>query len=273
MFGHRGLELAGLVLQGDKQVSGMEYAIRYASEHGWRAGMNILNPDHAKILEVWSPQKVIGYAKLAMEAVRERKELLYSHCTNKLKAAVEIVNKFSDLKTICFSQSTQFADALGRVINSHYVSLGKEPPCVVFHSQLLTKIEVDENTGKEKKKGKITQKKEAIEAFASGKKRIMSTASALDKGLDIPDIRLGLTTSGTQNPTQYRQRKGRSVRVESYEEDIMVLIVNLYARGTMDEVWLKKRQSTSNNVVYWVDSIDDINYSPQENQVNNDLEV
>lgn len=267
-FAHGGLELASLVLSGDKQKTGLTYAIQVAAEHGWRNGMDYMNEQHRAILDIWSPQKVIGYAKLVMDNVRERTKLLY-FCVNKLKAAVQVVHKFDTLKTICFSQSTSFADTLGKVINSHYDSLGQPQPCVVFHSQLATIVVKNEDTGKEKKKGKTVLKREAIEDFTSGKKRIMSTASALDKGIDVKDIRLALTTSGTQNPTQYSQRKGRSLRLE--EEDIVVLVVNLYVRGTMDERWLRKRQSRSNNIVYWVDKVEDIGYTSP--QVNNDLKV
>lgn len=269
-FGHRGLELAGQVLKGDKDrgLSAMEVAIRYASEHGWRSGMNFLIPEHRQILEVWSPQKVMGYAKLAMDNIRERNSLLYT-CVNKLNMATQVVDKFSDLKTICFSQSTDFADRLGETINSHYRSQNLPEPCVVFHSQLKTRIVKDETTGKETKVGLVRLKRQALLDFTSGKRRIMSTGSALDKGLNVKDIRLALTTSGTQNPTQYKQRKGRAVRIESYEKDIIVLVVNLYARGTQDEAWLRKRQSRSNNVVYWVDNVEDINYTPTHNSTFN----
>src|SRR5690606_23822931 len=92
---------------------------------------------------------------------------------------------------------------------------------------------------------------------------VISTASALDKGLDVIDIRLAIVTSGTSNWTQHKQRGGRAKRVEE-DENIIVLIINLFIKGTKDEDWLKDRQSKSNNVVYWVDSIDEINYQPKK---------
>lgn len=268
-FGHRGLELAGKILVGDKDNKGIVYAIKYANEHGWRQGM-VYNSTNAAIIEQWAPNKIIGYAKLVMDNVRERKNLLY-YSLNKLISAKNVVNKFNSLKTICFSQSTLFADALGKIINESNEDQ-QNPICVVYHSQLETLITYDEK-GKQKKKGKTILKREAIEAIRSGKARVISTASSLDKGFDVKDIRLALTTSGTQNPTQYNQRKGRVVRVESYEEDIIDLVINLYIRNTMDEVWLKKRQSKSKTIVYWVDSIDDINYSPRHKSTNNLIEI
>lgn len=260
-FGHRGLTFVNQILKG-----GIEAASIYASEHGWRRGMSASDPTSAGILELWAPNKIIGYAKAAMDNIRERKTLLY-HARNKLVAARDIAVKFEDLKTIFFGQSTLFADALGKVINDHYRNDSQHStiPCVVYHSQLQTLISYDDK-GNQKKKGMTILKRDAIEAIRSGKARRISTASSLDKGFDVKDIRLAVTTSGTQNPTQYSQRKGRGLRVESYEEEIIVLVINMYARGTIDEQWLRKRQSTSNNIVYWVTSIDDINYSPRNSK-------
>jgi superfamily II DNA or RNA helicase len=268
-FGHGGIELAGKVLQGDKSGTGMEYAIKYASQHGWRRGMSLANPNDAQIMQVWSPNMIFAYAKLAMENIRERKNLLY-YSKNKLKVAVDVVKKFENLKTICFSQSTLFADTLAKVIKAHYESCQQTRVCVVYHSQLDTIITHDSVTGKQKKKGKTILKREAIETFSKSSNGIMSTASSLDKGLNVEDIALGLTTSGTQNPTQYNQRGGRTKRKNG---DMIVLIINMYVRNTMDEIWLKNRQKKSNNIVYWVDNIDDINYSPRNNRIINDIEV
>lgn len=268
-FGGGSLELASKILSGDKNGSGLSYAIRYATSKGWRKDLNPMNERESSILQMWSPNIVIGYAKLAMDSIRERKNLLY-RASGKLVGAKDVVFKFENLKTICFSQSTIFADALGKMINKHYEDLNNPRRCTVYHSQLETKIITDEN-GKQKKKGQTVLKREAIEFIKQSSNGILSTASSLDKGLDIPDIRLALTTSGTQNPTQYNQRRGRAVRREE-DENIIVLIINLYIKNTMDEVWLKKRQSKSKSLVYWVDSIDDIIYSPKMN-VENEITI
>lgn len=269
-FGHNGLELASKILVGTKEEKGIAIAIKYAHYHGWHESLSSLNPKEKAIIDLWSPSALIASAKLVMDNIRERKNLLY-FCANKLRMAKQVVIKFEQLKTICFSQSTNFADILAKVINDYYKNLDQTLPCVVYHSNLQTQIVIDDK-GKEKKKGKIKLKREAVEAITTGKARIISTTSVLDKGFDVPDIRLALTTSGTQNPTQYDQRKGRGLRVESYEDDIIVLIINLYVRNTMDEKWLRKRQSKSNNIIYWVDDIDDVTYVAIPN-FNNDLIV
>lgn len=275
-FGRHGLGLASKILSGDKTTgkTGQQICYAYASHYGWRKDMDLSNETNAKIYDLWSPSKIMGYAKNAMDAIRERKDLVY--CTiNKIKTARDLAVKFEDLKTIFFSQSTAFADVLARTINNHYNGQDQlnHIPCVVYHSKIQTIITSDPVTGKQKKKGKTVLKREAIEAIKSGKARRISTASSLDRGFDVKDIRMGVTTSGTQNPTQHHQRSGRAKRVESYDEDITVLIINLYTRNTIDESWLRKRQEKNQNVVYWVDSIDDINYTPKRKDVFNLTEI
>lgn len=268
------LELASKVLSGDSKTgkTGKEIAYAYAYYNGWRKDLNINKPEELSIHEQWSPFKIIGYAKTVMDNVRERKDLIYK-AINKIHYAKEVVLKFDTLKTICFSQSTQFADYLATVINQHYNSNKEQidnKVCVVYHSKLNTIIYLDEK-GKEKKKGKTVLKREAIQAIKSGKARVISTASSLDRGFDVKDISLAITTSGTQNPTQYSQRRGRAIRVEENKD--IVLIVNLYLQGTIEESWLRKRQAKSNNVIYWVNKVQDINYTPKKNDTFNLEEI
>lgn len=251
-----------------------DYSLIYAiaTNNGWSKTLNLLDPKQHQINELWHPSKIIGYAVNGLKAVRERKELVYTSI-NKLKVAVDIVTKFDKLKTICFSQSTAFANTLALHINDYYKNLNNtatSSECVVYHSNLDTIIYIDEK-GKQKKKGKTILKREAVDALKNNKSRVMSTVSSMDKGIDIPDLRLSLTTSGTQNPTQHNQRKGRSVRFE--EDDVIALIINVYAKGTIDEKWLKNRQSKSKNVVYTVDNVNDIVYNPRVKEVFNDIEI
>lgn len=273
-FGRHGLELASKVLRGDDTRTGAQIAFAYASHNGWSKQLDLSIPEQAAIHNTWNPNTIIGYAKSAMDAVRDRKTLIYC-AMNKIRYARDLVLKFDTLKTICFSQSTAFADTLAHVINKPVLDADQlaVKPCVVYHSKLETQITNDPVTGKQKKKGKTVLKREAIDAIITGRARIISTASSLDRGFDVKDIRMAITTSGTQNPTQHRQRGGRAKRVESYDEDITVLIINLYAKGTQDEKWLRNRQSKSKNVIYWVDGIDDINYSPRKKESFNLTEI
>ncbi len=269
-FGKGGLILAGLCLSGDKKNKNFAYCNMLASKHGWKKGIDTSIPQFKEIDNLWNPGKIIGYARLLITAIRDRKDILYS-ADNKLIIALEVIRKFDNLKTICFSQSTNFADRLGLEINKYfYEKENNANRCVIYHSKLETKIGTNPKTGKPMKFGKKRLKDLAIQNIRNGTASHISTASALDKGFDVKTIRLGITTSGTQNPTQYTQRGGRTKRVESYEEDITKLIVNIYVKNSKDFDWLKKRQVNANTSrIYWIDSVDEISYNPKkEDEVN-----
>lgn len=264
---NKNLEFAGKCLAGDKKNKAISYCIALAKSKGWAEDLDRTDSAKDELYKTWHPRVIMGSAMKLMEAVKKRKDILYN-AQEKLKIAGDIVFKFSSLKTICFSQSTTFADRLAWLINSKEEPPNRKPICVVYHSKIPTRIVYDETKGKEIKKGATRLKKEAIEAIKNGSARIISTASALDRGFDVPGIALSITTSGTQNPTQHIQRGGRAKRAKE-DEDAVSLIINIYVRGTQDEVWLKKRQSKSTNIVYWVDNVNDINYTPQRKDVFN----
>lgn len=258
------LAWASKVLVGDDKNKGYNYACMIASANGWKHGMDLTVSRNQEIFELWAPKKIIGYAQQLMNSIRARKDILYS-AQNKLYVAKELFFKYNNLKTIFFSQSTRFADKLAYIINEYQKQqTGTDVKiCAVFHSKIETQIYWDAVKGKERKLGATVLKKDAMEGLRSGKYRGLSTTSSMDRGLDVPDIRLGITTSGTQNPTQYIQRKGRTTRVEDYEKDIIKLVINVYVKNTKDEDWLRNRQAKVKTVVYWCDSVSDVNYIPQ----------
>ncbi len=269
-FGKGGLELAGLCLSGDKKHTATEYCFMWAGKHGWTKGMNTNIPTNAQINGMWNPSAIIGYAKKLLNAIRDRKDILYS-AENKLLVALQVIEKYPDLKTICFSQSTQFASSLGYKINEFfYNKVGEGNKCVVYHSKLETIMGVNPKTGKPMKFGKKRLKDLAIERIKNGTASHISTASALDKGFDVRDIRLGITTSSTSNPIQGTQRGGRVKRVEHLNntgktiQEKTKLVVNIYVKNSKDFDWLKKRQiNATTSRIYWIDNVEQITYNPK----------
>jgi len=265
-FGNAGLSLANKCLGGGKHTNGkvytgIQFAFGWAAHNGWHKGLDINNPIDAKIDNLWNPHKVIGYAKALINAVRHRKNILYS-CTNKVNLTLELTRKFNDIKTIIFSESTAFADKVGFFINEDSPNTA-----VVYHSQLQSIMMPSEKTGKLVKFGKTRLRKRAMDRIRKGLSRVLVTSKSLDRGLDIEDIRLGITSSGTQNPIQYKQRGGRVKRKETslFTEDTIVLIINIFVKDTKDEVWLKKRQSKSSHIIHYANNIDDITFKPKSN--------
>lgn len=242
-----------------KHYASVNWCIGVATKNGWREDLQPHLETHAMILDIWTPNKVLLYAVRLMTAVQDRKKLLQT-CKSKYEATLQILNKFDKVKTIVFSESTSFADKL-------YTMTKEQHKVVIYHSQLKTIIQPSEKTGKPIKIGVGTQKKQATEAIKSGKARVILTSKALDRGFDVPDLRVGLTTSGTQNPTQYKQRGGRLKRKETENvfDDCTVLLINLYVKDSQDEKWLKSRQSKAVHHIFEAETIDDIEYTPPPN--------
>lgn len=255
-FGNRRLDLALRCLQGGKDNNGKEYkgiayCYMWAYKNGWKDGCA------EEIDELWNPNKIMGYARNLFAAIERRKQILYN-AENKLSITKEVIDKYPKLKAICFSQSTYFAEKLKDIL------LQGGHACMSYHSNIQTEMLPLGKGGKMIKVGKGRLKKEAIRKIKSGEITQISTASALDRGFDVSDLRLGVSTSGTSNPIRKKQRDGRVKRVDFYEPDAVSILVNVYIKDSQDEVWLRKRQKDSTNTIYWISSVKEITYKPTE---------
>lgn len=260
-FGRKPLDLATKCLAGGKfqgqQQKAFFFCSMWAASKGWREGMNLNIPENKKIDDIWNPKKIMGYASNLMTAIRKRKDLLYN-CQSKALVTVEILKKFLNDKAIVFGEKTNYADKVALFMNKEYPNY-----CVVYHSNIPTQIIVNPKTGKKEKFGKVRLKRKAIDAIRTGKSKAICAASSLDTGFDVPDIVLGIIGSGTQNFNKQKQRGGRVKRVSDLlSDDKTKMIINLYIKDTKDEEWLKRRQSKSDNVTYWINSIDEIVLNP-----------
>jgi superfamily II DNA or RNA helicase len=257
------LDLASKILSGGKHANGKVYdgkqfAYGYAFSKGWRRDMDLTVDTNNRINDLWNPHKIFGYAVNLLNSIRKRKDLLYN-AENKVKVCLDICERFKDLKTIIFSQSTAFADKVDLLLNEREQGIS-----VVYHSNLETILLPSPKTNKLIKFGGTRLKRRAIDRIKSGESRIICTASSLDKGLDIADMGLGLTASGTSNFTQYKQRGGRAKRRDMFNANKVALLINLYVKDSQEERWLDKRQSEATNDIYIVDSIDEITFTPTE---------
>ena len=266
-FGEAGFTGMLKVLQGGtdsegKFRPGISYAHMHARNQGWYPGCP---PD---IDNIWNPNKIIGYAKLGMNAVQVRKALIYENKT-KIDAAVEILKKYPTLKTISFSESTTYAE--------HFAAYARQAgfETVVFHSQLTSRPMLDANgniitymSGEKKGQPRLFGLKQlktfAIDSIKSGRARVISTASALDVGFDVEDMELGIISSRNSNFNKQKQRTFRVTRVDPYKPDAVVLVINLYFPRTIDESALKQAQRFSESRIFWINDIEEIEFNPKE---------
>ena len=169
------------------------------------------------------------WANIFYIMMQKRKKICFN-ASNKIKVAKEIIDKFSERKALVFSESIIFAESLQEV-------LGDE--CVTFHSKLSTK-----------------ERKAALKTFDDGrtKKRVISSVKALNAGFNVPECSLGICCAGTSKGLDNVQRTGRTLRLM---EGKVAIYVNLYAKGSQELKWVRKR-TKKDYQTQWVDSIEQI---------------
>lgn len=211
----------------------------------------------------YSPELIARNAAQCMNIIGKRRDK-WQNFPSKLDVAVKILNRFP-LKTICFSETSAFADKLTAKLGDIAVS---------YHTNLLTVgikdgkvVEIGNKHEKEDLKamgyvilGTAKRKKAALDAFIDplNKVRVLSTVKALDEGVDIPSIECALQLAYTSTARQNVQRNGRAGRIDYENLDKKALIINLYMMGTQEEKWLKEKQKGSKSAI-WVESIEQIN--------------
>lgn len=237
--------------------------INVAHCKGWSMNIDTTIDYYTEIDRLYSPKNIYERARAFNDIVRERNDSLNDH-TVKLELIMTILAKFNGYKTICFSESTSFADRIARKYNQDF----NTDTAVSYHSQIESGYLTDETgtyityktgvkKGQPKVFGKDYFKKVAIEGIKSGLYNVISTAKALDEGVDIVDLQLAILSSGTCNNIQQVQRGGRVKRLDFDNPNGVVYIINLYFRNTRDEQKLKQRQKESYNVI-WVEGLEDI---------------
>lgn len=158
--------------------------------------------------------------------MRERRSIC-QNSYNKILACKQLVDKFSDRKTIIFSDTTEIANQIKDLIGDK---------CLRFHSKLTE-----------------TEKRESLLSFSNGDKPIISAVKALDEGMDVPDCSLGISNSGDSTKRRNLQRNGR---ISRYVDGKVAIFVNLYNADTQDFKWVFKR--TQEQSPKWINSIDEI---------------
>lgn len=198
---------------------------------GWNTQLDLSNELSAQIDSNWSPGVIEINAKSFVEAVRRRNEILINHPA-KLEAVIEIYRK-NPVPTICFNESTDFADLISDEINRQFAETTNI--AITYHSNVKSKTIKDPRTGdvilnkkgEPKVFGKTSLKNMAILGMQNGDITFLSTAKALDEGISLPILRQVITTAGTTNPIQYKQRAARGKTVDIYDVNKVTNIFNL----------------------------------------------
>lgn len=185
--------------------------------------------NNAKLFKIHGNSDQKTWANIFWGLIKKRKSLL-DKASNKFVTARLIMNLFPESNGILFSDSIE--SATGLVLDN--------PNCVVYHSKL-------------KKKEKL----EAIRLLEDGRTRIrwISAVKALNEGVSINNLEIGIETSGTSKPKDTIQRLGRCVR---FIESKKPIFVRLYIKGTQDEKWLRRAQKDfDQSCIFWCNNLDE----------------
>jgi len=165
-------------------------------------------------------------------AMQKRKELIF-YSQDKFNAVIKLAEIYKDKKIMIFTERVNVANLLQKAIPNSFVYNPKKS------EKALTKLM---NEYKEMDNG------------------VLIAAKALDEGMDIPGIDIGIIHSNSSSKLQGTQRNGRIIRKSN---DKVALIINLYLENTQDKKWLLRRIEGIPNM-YWTNDINQITYDPSE---------
>lgn len=143
-------------------------------------------------------------AKNYYASIRMRKEII-NNAENKITVINDLLEKHELDKTIVFSESIDFLYKLNH--NDCF-----------YHSKLSESLN-----------------KKNINNFIENKTSVIFSAKALNTGVDIPGVNIGIVTSYNSSKLISTQSRGRVIRKEGNKQSI---IYYLYVPGTQDDVWL-----------------------------------
>ena len=243
---------------------------------GWHTNLDVSIPVNEELHKVWSPIAIHERAKVFIDYIRRRNDILIDNPV-KLQIIGDIVSR-NNVTTICFNESTKFADSVAEYINARFKDT---IVAACYHSKIDSRTMINPATndyfkfttgdrkGLPKILGKESIKRIVIDGVKEGYYKFLSTAKALDEGLDIPNIEQVICTGGTTNPLTYQQRTARGKTIDIYNPSKMTRIFNLVfddftnSSGELiksrDKTKLILRQQSSGATVKWIKNTSEIN--------------
>lgn len=237
----------------EPRVKGNEYVspfvVEYARRMGWRGNSayqafqikcaNAELPRNQR-QSIWgndehpySPRKLFIWALNALRYSRKIREFTYNYWA-KTDIAEQILRRIPG-KTITFGEVIAPAEVLrGRLGDS----------VVVYHSKMKAK-----------------ERRESLRKIAEDPAtKAILTARALDEGVDLPTVQVGIILSRSSSQTQYLQRIGRVIRRHIFEDgtEKISIIIHIYVKDTKDYNSLKVSQKPTQGTQRWINSVEEL---------------
>lgn len=116
-----------------------------------------------------------------------------ARCVNlsltRIRLALRLVRENRGKKILVFHEDVEACDLIFSVLRDNYIKAG------VYHSNLPTRDRVD-----------------TLKQFRSGEIDVLVTCRALDEGLNVPEVEIGIIAASTATRRQRIQRLGRVLR-------------------------------------------------------------
>lgn len=159
-----------------------------------------------------SSKALLGQAGNWKRQMTARQTFLYE-LPRKIEHCKEILDLLPEARALVFNQGIKAADKVARELGDKVLP---------HHS-------------------KASKRANAIGRFIDpfDPVKTLSVAKSLDQGADFPFVDLLIILAGDSTALQGLQRYGRGIRVV---EDKRCRIIEIYVKGTQDEIWLKSRQ-------------------------------
>lgn len=216
---------------GKSRVKSQHIREYVAVRMGWKPTLDLDFGRNGDIDKYWNPDNIKDRVTNFYKAMKARNDI---HNINnvKLNAVLQLYSKFKDKNFIIFNESIAFADIITDTINNTF----NTNTAIAYHSGIksrplrdfITNKFILDKKGNIKKFGKAKQLQYIKDMMSMNLINAICTAKALDEGLNIENINVVITTSGTANPVQYSQRSARGKTIDKYNKNCVTYIFNLY---------------------------------------------
>lgn len=160
------------------------------------------------------PKELAGIAFGWMQALKGRKTFVQSH-PKKIEVARKILEARKDKKCVTFSATIKDAEKIG---------IG-----YVLHSKQSKKLN-----------------KEILEKFNADTSGVLNSSKAVDVGVDVKGLSVGIILSTDSSKIRKGQRNGRICR---FEEGKTAELFTLVIRGTQEWNWFQNSATTNYTVI------------------------
>jgi superfamily II DNA or RNA helicase len=157
-----------------------------------------------------------GAAAQFFNAIRQRKAVV-QHASNKIGVSKLLAEHHAGDKILTFSGTNEFTNMMGEELGG-----------LVYHSGVTVK-----------------KRKDILEEFKQSEGSILCSTKALNQGMDVPDVGIGIIAGLESKSLPMIQRVGRLIRFKKGKTGRIYI---LYVQDSQEEKWMTQATQSLNNV-------------------------